>query len=225
MTLATYALTTLEAARLELGLTDSDNDIQLERIINAASKAIERYCGREFSFARARVEDVPGTGGFFLFLSRTPVLEVASVAFDGGTIDEDSYEIHSADGGILRANGGWAWTAGTSGLVTVEPLVGTERNLYRVTYSGGYVTEGQIDATDETGLAVARTLPYDLEQACLLLTTDRYRRQGRDPSIASESLLSHSVSYRADDYLRATTGGLPAEVAAMLQPYRRVRMA
>jgi hypothetical protein len=54
-----------------------------------------------------------------------------------------------------------------------------------------------VTPTKMAGPVLVRSLPYDLEDAVVQLVVYRYRSKGRDQSIASESLLNASVSYKA----------------------------
>jgi hypothetical protein len=96
--------------------------------------------------------------------------------------------------------------------VTQDPYVGSEGDLYTVTYAGGYVTPQQ--AADN--VLLTRSLPYDLEQACVQGVVAMYRGRGQDQRIAQESLLSYSVSYSQSEVEEITA------VANVIRRYRRI---
>ena len=63
--------------------------------------------------------------------------------------------------------------------------------------------------------------PYDLEDACLAIVATRFSRRGRDLSVKSESLLSHSVAYADGE----DGGMLPPIVRDVVARYARVHNA
>lgn len=222
MALTAHALTTLAAVKTELSISDSGSDDILTELINRASGLIEAHCDRHFEYSAAVAEAAAGFGLTMLQVARTPLLSLTSITYDTATVDSDSYSIHSAGAGTIYREGGWVWTAGSLANIARDPLPGTEQKLYTVTYAGGYVTQPQVD-DDGT---LTRTLPYDLEQACILAVVQSYRQLGRDRAIKSESLLKYSVSYGSPPPSSIVGGsGLPPEVEAMLNPYVRIPAA
>jgi hypothetical protein len=211
--LADNALTTPKELREELGIGSETRPSLVVRCINTASNMIENYCDTTFGYEAARVEKQAGYGRPLMVLGKAPVLSVASVTYDGQTIQSSDYEIQDAEAGLLRnVSGAWCWTAAIQSGITYTPAPGTERKLYEVTYSCGYVTPAK--AAD---LGLDRTLPYDLEDACILLAAMRYHTAGRDPTLAAVKLLSHSESYRNS----AHSSSMPPRVVEILDKYKR----
>lgn len=72
------------------------------------------------------------------------------------------------------------------------------------------------DAADGNTVEITEnlTLPSDLEDAATMLAALRYKWSPRDPTIASERLLSWSAKYRE-------TGGMPPDVEGLLSPHVR----
>ena len=91
---------------------------------------------------------------------------------------------------------------------------GTEEYYYKITYTAGYITQPQDDAAVGT-----RSLPYDLEDACIQYCAQRYRTKGRDKSIKQEKLLSASVTYENSS---GDGSDIPATIRAMIDHYKRV---
>jgi hypothetical protein len=60
------------------------------------------------------------------------------------------------------------------------------------------------------------TIPYDIEQACLMLSARFYRSGKRDPTLQSESLGGYSYSVRS-------TGDFDDDLKAMIAGWRRFR--
>lgn len=217
--LAANALATVTAEfRNELGITDEEEDAKLRRLINAASAMISKRTQREFYRDTAIVERIESRGTRFLMVERTPLNSITSIVYDGDTVDPDSYEIHDAEAGIIAFVGStWPWRPIAARDPTLAPLPGTERRLHTVTYDGGYYTQKQIDE-DATGLLV-RSLPYDLEEACLELARTMYVGKSRDPSIKAEKLMSWSATYAGDG---KDSDDMPASVRRAVDPYKRV---
>lgn len=171
-------------------------DPSVERCVSAASRAIARLCGR--AFERATVTEHPASYGRpFLLLERPPLVAIVSVVERGELLDPSRYTIAGdlADGGLVyRLEDSWPDTARVGGLVTttVDLRQGSPDAL-AVTYTGGFVTPGQVAVDPSTGPA---TLPADIEEAAILEACALYRGRGRDADVSAESLGDWSVSYR-----------------------------
>ncbi|QSQ10762.1 hypothetical protein [Myxococcus landrumensis] len=171
-------------------------DPHVERCVSAASGAIAAVCGR--AFERATVTEYPpGYGRPYLLLSRPPLVEVSHVTEWGELLDATAYTIAgdlAADGLLYRLAGVWPETAHMRGLITltVDGRQGYPGAL-AVTYTGGWVTPGQVALDAATGPV---TLPAELEEAAILEACALYRGRGRDADVSGESLGDWSVSYR-----------------------------
>lgn len=212
MTLEAHALCTLADVKEELGITVATYDTRLERLIHAVSSSIAGYCGRTLHYDAAISESVAGFGGPRIMLEHVPIVSITSITMDGLTLDATDYEIEDAAAGFVRRESGWVWSARSSDNIAGDPIAGTEEREIDVVYKGGYVTAGQVTVGPP---ALTRTLPYDIEDATIQLVADRYR----NPSsrIASERLLSASVTYRDSD--------IPQEIRAVLDRYKRLVQA
>lgn len=222
MALASNALTTVARLVRELKITapasDSDDYAQLEDLIGEVSDAVESYCSRSFAKAE-RMEAVPAYDTDTIRLTHYPVLTVSEVLFNGAAVSAAEWSTTPAEedakAGLLRnLIGVWSWSSNFDSSAAPEKHPGHEKRLYTVTYAAGYVLPK--DATADS----PRTLPRDLERAVLLACVAEYRRQGRDPSISSESLLSASVSYATPS---SDKGGgiIPDDAATLLDKYKR----
>ena len=206
-------LTTTAEAASALSLDAADS--RLPRIISSASALILRSLNRtQLHYAPAYVEKLRGyVEQARLVLDLTPVASVASVVMpDGSTLSASDYELEA--GTYLYRASGWPYTGRVrSGLLYDMPYVGTERASIVVTYAGGWVTPAQ--ATSNGWAGPARSLPFDLEDACLQLCAGLFQGRGRDGAVQSESLGDYSVSYRADAQL------ITPAVESILALYRR----
>lgn len=198
MALATNAMTELSVVLDELGLTSDggSQDARLERYITVASDLFEQLTGTKWHRQSGHVERVEGFGTPVLYLSDyLPIDSVSSVVFDDGdstsTVDADDYEVTRPELGELRyIGGGWLDTTVYRQDVSTERLPGTEEALYKVTYTGGYITPKQ--DTDGVG---TRDLPHGLEQAIVDYVAMRWHQQGKDQTVSREKLGSWSASY------------------------------
>lgn len=222
MALSERALCELADLKTELGISGASEDSRLERLIESTTNAIERWCGRPYGFhyEAARVDDVKGYGTPILQVPKTPVASIGSIVYDpndaNDTVSTDNYWLDKGDQGRIYSRSGWEWSAGFIQNITVSPLPGTEEHIYRVTYACGWVTANQVTLS----VATPRTLPYDLEDACIMLAALRYKWAPRDPSITAEKLLSWSASYGGGG---GTSSGIqPSQLRDVLGHYRKL---
>lgn len=209
MPLELFALTTLTAVKDELGIspTDTSQDILLTRLIHSVSDAIRRFCDREFYYQADIVENYAGYGDPFLVLDRSPLLSIASIAYAGAIIDLIEYQVHNKEAGILYRRNGWIWTAQHQSNITQDKRSGTEEKLYQVTYTAGYVTPDQA----ANNPLLTRTLPYDLEDACIEIIAIRYNMRGS----------SHLQRETVGPLTSVFVDGLPKLIMDVLLSYKR----
>jgi hypothetical protein len=216
MALATSALTTVSALEAEMGITPSSTGTTLallERAINAASASIAAALGRELHHAE-RIERVAGHGTPQLLTRVTPLRSIALIEYLGADdpeeIDAADYEIADASAGLVRRHcATWRWTGRVTS-IDGDLQGGSEQLLYRVTYTGGWITP------EQEGGALVRDLPYDIEDAALRLSALLYRSRGRDESVKSRKLMSASVTYGATQAAQADI------LAPIVSTYRRL---
>ncbi len=221
MALSTNALTTLSTVKSELNLSSSTDDTYLERVIEAVSEAIIDYLDRPIVFASSITENITGSGGMYLVVTRYPITSVTSVSYDGTALDTDTYDATGwASSGLIRVQSGVFDTAAVSQWITTTIMGGTERRLYTVVYAGGYVTPNQVALNG----ALTRTLPYDIEDACIQAVVERYRKRGQRDDIKSEALLSYSVTYNGPSSHDDREKGLPLNARRILDGYKRMPM-
>jgi hypothetical protein len=210
--LADSDLTLAATAALELGVDAADP--RLPRAIGAASDAIRGHLRRGQLHRNASiVEKVAGFGRARIVLNVTPIVNALQAVLPDGsvlTFAAGDFTVEDADAGFLYRRAGWPYTGFARGGLPPanEPTPGSETPLITVTYAGGWQTPAQ---------GGTRTLPYDIEQACLQLVTNIYRGGGQAENVAAESLGAYSVTY-AD---RARVGLLSPSVQQLLAPYVR----
>jgi Phage gp6-like head-tail connector protein len=191
----TIDLTVLATAKEELGITDNSQDAKLTRWIHEASGAINAYVDRILARETVRETFVTDATGFLgpLPLRRYPVAFIDSLSMGGQSQVAGTYRFDMFKGLLYLNFGRWF------GEVVVQ-------------YQAGYQLLGE--------------LPYDLERACLLLLQWRMSSSGssgRDPSIRAESVPGvYEVQYWVGSVPGGSTAALPADVTALLAPYKDV---
>ena len=150
-----YALLTLDEAKLILGITPSDTteDAQLQLWIDQYSDVVATMCNRVFAKEKV-AETWRGDSMPFdcprLFLTHYPVADadIESVESpDGSTIDSAVYDVENGSG-KLRLNGAWS-----------EPIT--------VTYTGGY------DLPDEAPQALKTATGLLIQAARIEMTRNK----------------------------------------------------
>ncbi len=207
-------LTAVQTVKDEIGLSGTDDDNFIDRLIDEISGAITTYTDRVF--AQEKVEErVPGYDHPDLIVSRTPIQSIESIEFvsngSATTIDSDNYFISDAEAGFVRrdeaiSGGIWSSTLRVStDLVPHHPPLAPELS-WKVTYTGGYVLPNWSDTRD---------LPHDIERACLEGVKARFLARQRDPNITRINIDNiYSASF--------TQFGLPETALQLLDPYRRI---
>jgi hypothetical protein len=147
---------------LELGLSEAEFS-RVERLVNAASARLERYCNTIFR-AREVTRVLSGSPHPLLDLG-APIVSVSSVTIDGQPLVSSDYRVLAARGELYR-DGGWATYSALSGGVGV--------NNVTVVATLGY-----------------EPIPHDVQEACLLLV--RYwREQAGRLGLASERVAEYA---------------------------------
>jgi uncharacterized phiE125 gp8 family phage protein len=188
--------------RAALGITDGSADAMLQQIIDAASAAIEDYCGMVFP-RQSYQEVVPGSESDILVLSRTPIIGTPVVLADGLPIVD--FEVRDADVGFLYREVGWqrsAWI-GWNVEPTRSPLYAPD---FTIQYTAGYLLPGE-DGCD---------LPANIRQACVVIAAQWYRRLSRDTDVASKKVGDLALTYKTGASGTEVDQGLPPTARALL---------
>lgn len=188
-------LTTLETVKAELGITGDEHDAFLSRKIAEVSENMARYRGYPFGRQTYRETFRIDRSAAVLILSRRwGGIQIDSVTADGTVLQATQYELDN-DAGLLyrlESDSQVAWRA---------------RKVV-VKYQAGFV--------------LLTTLPRDLEEACIGMVVAAYHAKGRDPALRS---IDVPDVVRTDFWGGASVqkqGGLPADVAAVVDRYRDI---
>jgi hypothetical protein len=188
------ALADTDTVRRELGIPDSEGNATVLRMILAASDAIKGYCG--WPLARETVRetiDLPECAQALVLRRR--LTSIVSLAADGVALTEGADFLAEIDSRLIYRRCG-----GSRSAWNVREAV--------VTYYSGYLLPSSAD----------RTLPHDIEQACITMVTTYYQGQGRDLSVRSETAQDVGQTSWLDP--RPGMEALLPQVAGMLEPYR-----
>lgn len=213
------ALTTLAMVQASLGGSVGDIPVDmLTHLLNASSDFICTYCGREF--ARQKVEELlPGDGLPDLLVSITPIVTVEKVELDSSEYTD--YTLMDKEMGCLQRRGGWTDTSFYTHYINDAPSGYAERR-WKVTYTGGYNLPGWTG----TPTPPVRTLPYDLERACLEIIRSGYKQAaiGADPAMTMYKIGETQASWKQSaEFLGGDVAalGIPPSALGILQHYRR----
>lgn len=218
MALAANALTEWATLQGELGLTDDTYKAVGERLINVASDLIEQACNRVF-YRAAWTENVavPAARPCRIVLAHTPLVSITSITPDnvpgpGTALDSTDFDLEDAAAGFVYRDARWSTTELRRPDVVQDYDPGSGKESLTVVYEGGYVTPAQVTANTYA----TRTLPYDLEQACLEVAVNLYRRRGASLEAIAEKVGEASVTYAPGG-----RGVLTPSVMQLIQRYAR----
>lgn len=195
------------------GITDASSDAVIESIIEAASRIIDRYCGRVF-YEEEALEPFDGTGTGTYYTKHRPIISPAEVILqrdrngDGTyteTIDSDEFTVYDnrislkwhTDSGLFRGEGSVFYVG--------------QKN-WRVFYYYG-----------------AAEVPRPVEIAASMMTTYLLTEGGSTLKLSSvgvKGILSERIGNYAYTvgYELAKSGILPPPVASILSMYRHIRV-
>jgi hypothetical protein len=208
--------------------TDNSQDDILTHLLASTSNFISNFCGRDF--AKQKVDEAIASVGMpDMLVSITPILSVTSVALDEAPYTD--YVVLDTEAGILQSSRGFQST-GIGAFYLNEAPTNYAETKWHVIYTGGYVLPGWtlLDDTFYTGTApvpkFVRTLPYDLERACIEICRSSFKQiqTGADPAMTTYKIGETMAQWKQD---AAFVGGdiaalgIPASVVGILQHYRR----
>lgn len=195
-----YALTTIDRVKAKLGITTTQSDTMLTRIVYACTDYIENACSQRFQRTTYTQElydgsNIDGSPKTMLFLKNGNVTTISSFQYRTGSKSNATWVDFQADTyqemlalGVIR-------TRLPSGLQNI-----------RISYTAGYL----IDFANENDPAL-HTLPFDLTDLCERLVIKYYKRRESEGR-ASESFGSgggqSSITWKEDidDYDKTVIG-------------------
>lgn len=189
-----YDLVDLATVKLELGITDTGSDTILDPIITQCSKAIARYCRRQFIEQNVTQTFFPDVSRHHrltsksnaIVLSRKPISSITTITLDGNAIDAAHVRIISKEGMLYR-------------LTDDEYVTGWDiTKLLEIVYIGGYAS-----------------IPEDIQRAAILWIKEFFIGIEDDPRVKSEN----NYNVASFSYFSAL-GTMPEGVVGLLSTYR-----
>lgn len=184
--MSTSQLTTLANAKGYLALgtpVGAADDPLISRLITAVSAFIETACNRVFA-SQSYTETRNGNGGRAMAFRQTPVSAVSSLLIDGLAIPARTDVLGS----------GYSFDEST--LYLAGYTFGRGKQSVVQSYTAGFVS-----------------IPYDLEQAAIMLVSLAYK--GRDRiGVTGKGIGPEHISYMV--------GKVPADVQTTIDQYSRV---
>ena len=145
---------TLADVKDRLGLSGTDNDVLINRIISGLEATFDNETMRQLLLnAVDETLNWTGSGGKRIILPRYPIVSITSIKesvdydFDNtdALVEDTDYRVKYDDGIIYRINGKWL----------------TQEDGIEIQYRGGFVSAGQTAGEDET------PMPNDLREAAI----------------------------------------------------------
>lgn len=177
---STKNLARLTTAKEYLGITGTNDDAFIKKLITRVSIAIEQFTGRVFA-TETVTEKLAGFANTQMALSRRPIRAVSEVRFDGEVVANTEYELFDANAGLMFRTTGWHSTLQFKSGVVPSLSPGNERYLWEFDYIGGFDLPDFAAPTDPL-------LPADIEMAALETIQSIFNKKGRDPNIKSKSI-------------------------------------
>ncbi len=175
-----YALTTKEAVKSYLDLTDSTWDVVLEDLVNSCTDWIEAECGGRRLRAPVALPPAPDPvdsveyyhGGVSLLSLRSfPIVSVSEVAYKSGPLNAPVW--------VPLTVGTYGIDAERGQLIVPSALPVGHRNI-RVSYQAGY-----------------GTVPSDLSLGCIKLVAREFNRR-KSQGTTAESVAGANVTWATD---------------------------
>lgn len=199
-------LALIDSVKLDLNITNDDDDEVISYQIDRASSYIIGYTGRVF--ARETVnEKLPARNEPTIVLTRTPIITLTSVKYNGALIDSSEYSIDDANAGVIFRETGWSDTTLWDYNITATPTRWGKR-LWEFDYISGYALPG----TEDTGAK----LPEEVEKACIDIVKSWYLRRDQDPIVMRQRTGDSSET------LFDSKSAVPPFVNNVLNRYKRI---
>lgn len=196
----TTRLTTVETVTAREEVDAETDPATVGRLIDAATRAIERFCNRTFA-RQTYIERIDGNASRDLLLRNSPIIGTPTIVADSTPVID--FEVGDASAGILYREAGWLTSGDTYWFAEGDYLPTTNGMRYTVTYEAGYKLPGEDDST----------LPYDIEQACIE-TVVYWLVRNPDVNVRSHKVDDLMITYA--EGMSADHEGIPPIARSML---------
>jgi hypothetical protein len=138
-----------------------------------------------------------------------PIITLTSVERlddDGNVIDtyDGCYVYGDGESGLIFRRSGFGLGGTFDPVIDPRTVYAPTPNRLRVTYTGGYITPGQVEADN----SLVSTTPPDLQEAVIREVTNAFRNRGRDRDADSKTTVDATITYRQGGGLLKSTQDL-----------------
>ena len=185
--LVDYALTTIQRIKDKLGLSNSNHDKVLARLINYATDYIEGETNRRFKRTTytQQLHSVYGDRPEFVLLKQAPVVSISAAEYRAGTPSNPGWASFPADNYELIEDG-------KTGVVRIYGGIPRGVNQTRFSYIAGYLID-----FDHEGNTALHNLPADITQLCEKLVIRAFKRREK-AGYTSETIEGATIAFKDD---------------------------
>lgn len=193
-TIYSYALTTLQRVKDRIGITNTNFDTLLTRLINAMTDHIESQCGGR-RFAKQTITNelysIYQDKQEYLVLKQAPVITVTSFQY--------SVSIPPTSGKTWQNFLGSQYELiedGKSGIIRIYNGIYRGTNIIRVTYDAGYLIDWANFGSN------THSLPADLTDLCERMVVKIFKRresEGKEREGLNQSVIIWTDKMSAED--------------------------
>lgn len=194
---------TIEEAVSYVGRNETRDTYELEDVVTATSRMIDRFCGRHFYQATAEAREFDTHDGFVIELGPfNDLVSVTTFAYDNAdsgtyasTLSASQYQLHAPTQG--QAPGQWPYTSvqvlGLGSVLPVAPAASGRTDLIRITGTWGWPS-----------------VPVEVKQACRLMVAEMAKLQDAPLGVAGFGEFGVARVSRF----------MPPRAVQLLQPFR-----
>ena len=150
-------LSTIANVKEWAGVDSPKTDPMIGRLISSMSQAIRNYCQRDSFLSRTFTETYDGSGSDTLLLRQFPVTSISGLSIDGVAIPAAT---PTSPAGFTFDS----WSGFPAGSVCAVSLCGygfrEGRNNVTITYTAGYLVQGEAHVVPASPFQVAPSAPY-----------------------------------------------------------------
>ena len=186
-----YALTTKNRVKDRIGITGSQFDTLIDRIIAAVTDIIESTCGRRFlrSDYSNEIITIFNNTQEIIAVKNIPLVSVSLLQYRTGLNSNPNYTDFQTDNWEILEDG-------ASGLIRVWGLMhgGLNRgvNAIRISYTAGFLID-----FNNAGDYTKHTLPFDLSDLAERLAVKMFKRRENEAKL-TETFEGGTVSWKKE---------------------------
>ena len=190
-----YATLAELKARMGIPTADTADDSIMEAVIEAASRAIDKFTGRFFYQTSSQARYYNAASGMLTFTD--DLVSVSSVYTDRNLDRSWSHLVASS-----------AWELGPLN----NPVVGMPYTEIRIKYLAGDTFDMCLEGVKVTGVYGWSAIPDAINEACLITAARYFKRKDAVFGVAGGGEVGQAVALRAVD----------PDAQVLLAPYRKI---